>query len=180
MSAKFVRLSLFAALIAMLGTMSISSASASAEGTKCGIGGEWKIRPSVTETPRTHTIRIDGYLGPCTGTFANKAHYHATLTTTPITCAELGSGAGNPSATGTIAIKWTPYAHNPRSPKASSGTLTVPLTEETAVSLSGTVERGAFAGMHISGTVYDVYGPEACGFNHGSFYEEPPSEFVLM
>jgi hypothetical protein len=176
MRIRFARLSVLATLIAALGMLGVSAVPASAEGTKCDIGGEWNIRPGVTETPHAQTIKIRGSLGPCTGAFAKGAQYRATLKTTPVTCAGLASEAER--ATGTIAIKWTPYA--PHSPKTSSGTFTLQLKYEAAVSLSGTIERGAFAAMSISGTGYEVWGPEACGFRHGSFTEVPRSEFVLM
>jgi len=158
MRTRLMRLSVVAALAAPLTIMGVSAAPASAAGgTICsGNSGSIKLSPGLEEAAHVQNITIKGTLSGCTGSTVTGATYVAQLKTThAVTCAALTS-AGE-VATGSIVIKWSPKGQG-----NSQGTLTMPLTASTGVTMSGKLGNGLFEQLGLYDPVSQSYaGP--CG-----------------
>jgi alpha-tubulin suppressor-like RCC1 family protein len=119
--------------------------------------GTVKLSPGLTGTPAVQTMKIKGTLTGCTGEPFTEANYKATLKTAgPVSCSVLK--AAGETATGTAKYKWTPKA------KASTGTLSMLLTETPAVAFSGEVTIGSYSPLTLSGKATESYtGGPTCG-----------------
>jgi hypothetical protein len=107
-------------------------------------------------------ITIKGTLSGCTGGTVTGGSYLAHLkTTNPVGCAALAS-PGEP-ATGSVVIKWSPRGKGQGN---SDGTFSMPLTALPGASLGGTLEKGPFATLSISGTVSQTFSG-TCGVGVG-------------
>jgi hypothetical protein len=151
------------ALIAPFAVIGASAApAAAAEGTVCaGNSGSIKLSPGLEEVARVQNITIKGTLSGCTGSSVTSAKYVAQLKTTDaVTCAAL-TGTGEP-ATGSIEIKWSPKGSG-----NSQGTLTMPLTGSTSVSMGGSIEKGPFAQLGIFGPISQSYSGTCGGKANG-------------
>jgi hypothetical protein len=163
MRTRLTRLSVVAALMAPLAMMGVSAAPASAaSGTVCsGNSGSIKLSPGLEEAAQVQNITIKGTLSGCTGSTVTSGKYVAHLkTTNPVSCATLSSAGG--AATGSIVIKWSPKGQG-----NSQGTLTMPLTDSTGVSMGGTLEKGPLAGLGIYGPVSQSYSGQCGGTTGG-------------
>ena len=102
-------------------------------------------------------MKIKGTLTGCAGEPFTGVKYTATLKTAgPVSCSVLRT-AGEP-ATGAAKYKWTPKA------KASTGTLSMPLTETPDIAFSGEVTTGSYSPLTLTGTVTESYtGGATCG-----------------
>ncbi len=158
MRTRLMRLSVVAALVAPLAIMGVSTAPASAAGgTICnGNSGSIKLSPGLEEVAHVQTITIKGTLSGCTGSTVTGATYVAQLkTTNAVNCSALAS-AGE-AATGSIVIKWSPKGQG-----NSQGTLTMPLTASTGVSMTGKLGHGLYEQLGLYDPVSQSYtGP--CG-----------------
>ena len=115
-------------------------------------------------------MKIKGTLTGCSGTPFTGATYTATLRTAgPVSCSVL-TGAGE-TATGAAKYKWTPKA------KASTGTLSMPLTETPEIAFSGEVTSGSYAPLTLTGTATESYtGGATCGEKVGKKASESSQE----
>jgi len=143
------------------GTASISYAVVT-QPTCTGNTGKVTLSPGLTDTPAVQTMKVKGTLTGCMGTPFTRASYSATLTTAgPVSCSVLTT-AGEP-AVGAARYKWTPKA------KASTGTLSMPLTETPDIAFSGEVTSGSYAPLTLTGFVTESFaGGAACGERVGA------------
>jgi YVTN family beta-propeller protein len=127
-----------------------------------GNTGTVTLSPGLTDTAKIQTMKIKGTLTGCTGTPFTGATYTATLKTAgPVSCSVL-TGASE-AATGAAKYKWTPKA------KASTGTLSMPLTEAPDIAFSGEVTSGSYAPLTLSGTATESFtGGATCGEKVGN------------
>lgn len=150
MRTRIARWSILAALMAPIGAMGVLAAPASAaEGTTCSANsGSVKLSPGLTSGPaQVQNIVVNGLLSGCTGAVTEAKYVAHLKTTNAMTCSSLQT-AGE-TATGTIVIKWKPKGQG-----NSNGTLTVTVTEAPpAATLGGTIEKGPFSSMGISGSL---------------------------
>jgi hypothetical protein len=163
MRARLTWLIMVTALIAPFAVISVSAApAAAAEGTVCASNsGSIKLSPGLEEVARVQNITIKGTLSGCTGSSFTSAKYVAQLKTTgAVTCAAL-TGPGEP-ATGSIEIKWSPKGNG-----NSQGTLTMPLTGSSSVSMGGSIEKGSLAHLGIFGPVSQSYSGTCGGKANG-------------
>jgi hypothetical protein len=169
MQVKQRRLGAAAVLVGLLSAttlLSVSAASASAEGTSCsGNGGTIKLSPGLSETPTVQNISIKGTVSGCTNGVFSGRYVAQARTTNAVTCAALTSGGE--VATGMIVLKWSPKRHG-----NSKGFFGMGLTEVPASPISGGIERGPFEGGTISGSMTQKY-RGTCGgkkvVNKGTF-----------
>ena len=143
------------------GTASISYAVVT-QPTCTGNTGKVTLSPGLTDTPAVQTMKVKGTLTGCMGTPFTRASYSATLTTAgPVSCSVLTT-AGEP-AVGAARYKWSPKA------KASTGTLSMPLTETPDIAFSGEVTSGSYAPLTLTGFVTESFaGGAACGERVGA------------
>ena len=122
-----------------------------------GDTGTLALSPGLTDTAAVQTMKIRGTLTGCMGTPFTGATYTATLKTAgPVSCSVL-TGAGE-RATGAASYRWTPKA------KASTGTLSMPLTETPDIAFSADVTSGSYAPSTLTGTATESYtGGATCG-----------------
>jgi YVTN family beta-propeller protein len=122
-----------------------------------GNTGTITLSPGLTNTAAVQTMKIKGTLTGCAGKPFTEAKYTATLkTAVPVSCSAL-AGAGEP-ATGTAKYKWTPKA------KASTGTLSMPLTETPEIAFSAELTTGPYSPLMLTGTATERYtGAATCG-----------------
>jgi alpha-tubulin suppressor-like RCC1 family protein len=123
--------------------------------------GTVTLSPGLTGTAVYQGVKIKGTLTGCTGEAFTEAKYTAALTTTSkVTCSAL-SGPG--AATfGSVKYAWTPKT------KATTGTLSLPLTETAGIALSGELESGPYSPLTLSGTASESYTNAAiCGVPQG-------------
>ena len=112
--------------------------------TCTGNTGTVTLSPGLTDTAAVQTMKIKGTLTGCAGTPFTGATYTATLKTAgPVSCSVLRT-AGEP-ATGAAKYNWTPKA------KASTGTLSMLLTETPDIAFSGEVTSGSYAPLTLTG-----------------------------
>jgi hypothetical protein len=112
--------------------------------------GTIKLSPGLTNTPAVQTMKIKGTLSGCTGDPFTEVKYTAKLgTAAPVSCSVLK--AAGEKATGAAQYKWTPKA------KASTGTLSLLLTETLGVAFSGEVVTGSYSPLTLSGKVSETY-----------------------
>ncbi len=139
-----------------IGTASISY-TVIARATCTGNTGTVTLSPGLTGTPTPQTMKIKGTLTGCAGKPFTEAKYTATLkTTVPVSCSVL-TGAGEP-ASGAAKYKWTPKA------KASTGMLSMPLTETPGIAFSAEVTTGSYSPLTLAGTATESYtGGATCG-----------------
>jgi hypothetical protein len=136
--------------------------------------GTIKLSPGLSETPSVQNITIKGALGECDGpSGVESATYVAHLKTTEeVTCAALQSFAAEPTTVPvSLSVKWTPHELG-----ASHGTWVVPVTEASAVALTGTVEGGPFAAPApiVGGQIYETFtGGSTCGLAEGKRKAKP-------
>jgi YVTN family beta-propeller protein len=115
-----------------------------------GDAGTVTLSPGLTDTAAVQTMKIKGTLMGCAGTPFTGATYTATLKTAgPVSCSVLKT-AGEPAA-GASKYKWTPKA------KASTGTLSMPLTETPEIAFSADVTGGSYSPMTLAGTATESY-----------------------
>ena len=107
--------------------------------------GTVKLSPGLTSTPAIQTVKIKGTITGCEGDTFTQVQYKATLQTTATVACSALKGAGE-SATGTAQYKWTPKA------KASTGTLSLLVTETPSVAFLGEVSLGSYSPLKLSGT----------------------------
>jgi len=153
MRARLTWLIMVTALIAPCAVIGASAApAAAAEGTVCaGNSGSIKLSPGLEQVARVQNITIKGTLSGCTGSNFTSATYVAQLkTTNAVTCAAL-TGTGEPAA-GSIEVKWSPKGSG-----NSQGTLTMPLTGSSSVSMGGTIEKDPFAHLGIFAPISQSY-----------------------
>ncbi len=119
--------------------------------------GTVTLSPGLTDTAKVQTMKIKGTLTGCAGKPFTGATYTATLKTAgPVSCSVL-TGAGE-TATGAATYKWTPKA------AASTGTLSMPLTEMPGVAFAGEVTAGSYAPLTFTGTATESFtGGATCG-----------------
>ncbi len=115
------------------------------------------LSPGLTDTAAVQTMKLKGTLTGCVGAPFTGATYTATLKTAgPVACSVL-TGAGEPAA-GAATYKWTPKA------KASTGTLSMPLTETPDIAFAAEVTSGSYAPLTLTGTATENYtGGATCG-----------------
>ncbi|MGA2322041.1 MAG: YncE family protein [Solirubrobacteraceae bacterium] len=137
------------------GTASISYTVAKA--TCAGNTGTVTLKPGLTGTAVVQTMTVKGTLTGCSGEAFTGAKYTATLKTAgPVSCSVLKT-AGEP-ATGAAKYTWTPKA------KASTGTLSMPLTETPDITFSGKVTTGSYSPLTLTGAATESYtGGATCG-----------------
>jgi alpha-tubulin suppressor-like RCC1 family protein len=130
--------------------------------------GTVRLSPGLSGTPAVQTIRIKGTLTGCTGERFTAATYTATLkTSSPVSCSVLK--AAGEAAAGAAKYKWTPKgaANDKWTHKvggASTGTLSLLLSETAGVAFSGELTSGPYAPRALSGTVTESYaGAATCG-----------------
>jgi hypothetical protein len=128
-----------------------------AEATCATSTGTVTLSPGLSNTAAVQTVKVKGTLKQCAGDSFTEATYVATLrTAAPVSCSMLKEQGE--TATGAATYKWTPRA------KASTGTLSVPLTETPAAALSGEVTTGPFSPLALSVTATERYtGGATCG-----------------
>ena len=112
-------------------------------------------------------MKIKGTLTGCAGEPFTEAKYTATLKTAgPVSCSVLKT-AGEP-ATGAAKYSWTPKA------KASTGTLSMPLTETPDIAFSAEVTSGSYSPLTLTGTATESYtGGATCGETVGKKTAKP-------
>jgi hypothetical protein len=122
-----------------------------------GDTGKVTLSPGLTDAAAVQTMKIKGTLTGCAGTPFTGATYAATLKTAgPVSCSVLKT-AGEPAA-GAIKYEWTPKA------KASTGTLSIPLTETPKIAFSADVTSGSYTPLTLTGTATESYtGAATCG-----------------
>ncbi len=140
-----------------IGTASISYTVA---GTCTGNSGTVTLSPGLTDTAAVQTMQIKGTLTGCVGKPFTEAKYTATLKTAgPASCSVLKT-AGE-TATGAATYKWTP---KPKKATASTGTLTMSLTETPDIAFSGDLTTGSYSPLTLTGTATESYtGGATCG-----------------
>ncbi len=146
---------------ASIGATSESDCTPVAKATCTTNSGTITLSPGLTSTAVYQSMKIKGTLKGCTGEPFTEAKYTATLTTTgKATCSAL-SGPG--AATfGSVKYVWTPKA------KATTGTLSMPLSETAGVALSSELESGPYSPLTLSGTASESYTNAAmCGVPQG-------------
>ena len=137
------------------GTASISYTVAK---TICtGDTGAVKLSPGLTDKAAVQTMKIKGTLTGCADEPFTEAKYTAALKTTgPISCTVLK--AEGETATGAAKYRWTPNA------KASTGTLSMLLTEAPDIAFSGEVTSGSYAPLTLIGLATESFtGGATCG-----------------
>ncbi len=129
--------------------------------------GTVTLSPGLTDREKVQTMKIKGTLTGCAGGPFTEVSYTATLKTAgPVSCSVL-TGAGEP-ATGAAKYKWTPKA------KASTGTVSMPLTETPDMPFSGEVTTGSYAPLTLTGTATESYtGGATCGEKVGKKAAKP-------
>ncbi len=142
------------------GTASISY-TVVAQPTCTGNTGTITLSPGLTDTAAVQTMKVKGTLTGCVATPFTRVTYTATLKTAgPVSCPVLKT-AGEP-VTGATKYKWTPTA------KASTGTLSMPLTETPEIAFSGEVTTGPHSPLTLTGTATEKYtGAALCGVPQG-------------
>ena len=115
-----------------------------------GNTGPVTLSPGLTDTAVYQSAKVKGTLTSCTGEAFTGTKYTAALTTTSkVTCSAL-SGLG--AATfGTAKYAWTPKT------KATTGTISLPLTDVAGIAVSGELESGPYSPLTLSGTVSESY-----------------------
>jgi uncharacterized Zn-binding protein involved in type VI secretion len=114
-------------------------------------GGSITLSPGVTNTAAIQTVRIKGVMTACSGDPFTTVKYTAKLTTAaPLSCSAL-NGVGE-AATGAVTFKWTPKTRY-----ASTGTLSLFLSETPGVAFGGEVARGSFSALALLGTATERY-----------------------
>lgn len=148
---RLAHAALLVGLVSATTLLSVSTASATIEGTSCsGNGGSIKLSPGLSETPTVQNISIKGTVSGCTnGVFSGSYVGHVT-TTNAVTCAALTSGGE--VAVGTIVLKWSPKRHG-----NSNGFFGIGLTETPGSPITGGIEKGPFEGGTISGSMTQKY-----------------------
>ena len=148
------------------GTASISY-TVVAQPTCTGNTGTVKLSPGLTNTAAVQTMKVKGTLTGCAGTPFTEATYTATLkTAAPVSCSVLGT-AGE-AAAGAAKYKWTPKA------KASTGTLSMLLTETPDIAFSGEVTTGSYAPLTLAGFATESFtGAATCAEKVGKKAAKP-------
>lgn len=122
--------------------------------------GTITLSPGLTNTPAVQTMKINGTLTGCAGDTFTGATYSATLKTeAPVSCSILkGVYEVGAQDSGPAKYKWTPKA------KASTGTLSMLLTEMPGTAFSDEVTSGSYSPLTLSGTATQSYTDGAtCG-----------------
>ena len=130
--------------------------------TCTGNTGTIGLKPGLTNTAAVQTMTVKGTLTGCVGEPFTSAKYTAKLTTTAaVGCSVLQ----NPeAATGTVALKWTPETK----PKTSTGSFSLPLTEQAGASFTSALTKGPFTPLTFFGMVSESYTNAAiCGVPQG-------------
>jgi hypothetical protein len=117
-----------------------------------GNNGTISLTPGLTDIATAQTMKIKGALSGCQGTPFREAKYAATLTTAAVSCSVL-TGAGE-TATAAATYKWPPI---PGKLHASTGTLSMPLTETPEIAFSAEVTSGAYSPLTLTGTARESY-----------------------
>jgi hypothetical protein len=159
------------------GKTEISYTVAAIKATCTGDSGKAKYSPGLTNTVQAQTVTVKGTLSGCSGEGFTAAKYAATLRTTgAVSCALLTSPAGE-LATGAVIIKWSPKI----SGGSSSGTLRVPLTGTSGVSIGGTLEGGPFSPSSLTGAISQTFtGAATCGIAVGKKPAKPVKKATFM
>jgi hypothetical protein len=125
--------------------------------------GTIKLSPGLTDAAAVQTVKLKGMLTGCTGEPFTEVSYKATLTTAhAVSCSAL-DGAGE-AAIGSAKLKWRPKAK----PATATGRLSLVLSEEPSVALSGETTSGSFSPLTLAGAVSETYeGAETCGVAEG-------------
>jgi hypothetical protein len=162
-----------------------STAVVGAPGSGSGVGGAWvfvrsqeatcaanrgtvTISPGLTDTAAFQTMTIKGTLTGCTDESFTKASYTATLKTAGAVSCSVLTGAGE-TATGVDKYKWTP-----KTKTASTGTLSMPLTETPDAPFSAEVTAGSYTPLTFTGTATESYtGAAKCGEKVGTKPAKP-------
>jgi hypothetical protein len=126
--------------------------------------GTIKLKPGLTETPRTQSITVKGELKGCNGPLdlESGSYVDHLKTTEEVTCATLASSSLEPTTTtASLSVKWVPTeAGN------STGSLVLPISEVSLTGLSGMFEGGPFSTPTSvsAASVYETFtGGPTCG-----------------
>ncbi len=122
--------------------------------------GTLTLSPGLTDTATVQTVEIKGTLTGCAGEPFTEVKFAALLTTAgPVSCSVL-TGTGE-TATGASTYKWTP---KPKKAPASTGPLSMPLTETPDIAFSGEVTSGFYAPLTLTGFATERFaGGATCG-----------------
>ena len=136
--------------------------------------GTIKLSPGLTETPHVQDITIKGTLGNCGGpSGVESAKYVDHLKTTEeVTCSVLASLSEEPTTVPvSLSVKWAPHELG-----TSHGTLVVPITEASTLSVTGTLEGGPFTAPApvTGGEIWESFnGGSTCGVAEGKMKAKP-------
>jgi len=128
--------------------------------------GTVTLSPGLTATATVQTLKIKAVFSGCAPESFTGASYTATLTTAgPVSCSVLATGE---TATGAAKYTWAPKV------KASTGTLSLLLSEAPGAALSGAVSAGTYSPLSFSGTASESFtGGSTCGVPVGRKAAKP-------
>jgi hypothetical protein len=126
--------------------------------------GTIKLSPGLSETPRVQTITISGSLAGCEGPNVPEAGSYSLKekTTEAVTCSYLQQSTTTPTTTaGKLKVIWS------ENEGASTGTLTVPISEVSLTGITGSLSGGPLSASPPmnAASVYETFPP--CGVPQG-------------